>query len=290
MLTSPFSNPLCNRCLICWRLSFGWEREILASGEKRPLIPNVSSQQESRWLSSIRLKAQRTAASFVTLEEERDHFEIRKSVATTHQGQYEIGWDIKLFWVLTVHSVGYGFRVWVFQVAEGTTPQKTLISLCKHKSPVWTERLTVSWLSIDKSHPLSQAWHPALHPAEPLCFSQVPQPDKLYPPQTLSPWTSALNYSNSFTAHKKGGEQGPFSPWSFSPSKHKTSLVLKYKKELWEEFTRAQDTLQMQHIFLLLLYRALLVTESRVKPLLPLGKAWAGITAPKEQAHVDLST
>lgn len=69
----------------------------MASGEKRPLIPKVSSQQESRWFSAIRLKAQRTAVSFVTLEEERDRFEIRKSVATTSLEQYEIYSDIKVF-------------------------------------------------------------------------------------------------------------------------------------------------------------------------------------------------
>lgn len=64
-------------------------------GKKRPLVPNVSSQQESRWLSSIRLKAQRTAISFVILEK-RNQFKIRKLLATTDGIQYEICSDVKL--------------------------------------------------------------------------------------------------------------------------------------------------------------------------------------------------
>lgn len=46
---------------------------------------------------SIRLKAQRTAISFVILEEEGNQFEIGKSLPTTDGVQYEIYSDIKLF-------------------------------------------------------------------------------------------------------------------------------------------------------------------------------------------------
>lgn len=90
-----------------------------------------------------------------------------------------------------------------------------LISWCKHKSALWTERLTVSWLSIDKSHPLSQAWL-ILHPAEPLCFSQVPQPDKLHPPQTLIlPFPELLLSTAAFLHRTQEEESKALHPWSF---------------------------------------------------------------------------
>lgn len=272
MLISPFSQTLCNRCLICWRLSFGWEKEILASGEKRPLIPKVSSQQESRWLSSIRVKAQRTAGPFVTLEEERDHFEIRKSVATTSPGQYEICSDIRLFWVLTVLSLsfGYGFRVEVFQVMEETPPQKTLTDFMMQAQINSLDRKTHSFLAVHRQKPspepslahLGPSWAFVLQPSPPT-WQTAPTPDT-HPP---IPWTSALNCcippQDTQEEESKALHPDP-------------SLGLKYKKELWEEFPRAQDTPEMQHIFLLLLHKALLVAEFRAKPLLPLGKAWAG--------------
>lgn len=241
MLTSPFSKTLCNRCLICWRLSFGWEREILDSGEKGPLIPDISSQQNSRWLSSVRLKAQRTAVSFVILKEEGDHLEIRKSIAITDGGQYEICWNNQLFWVLTVlsPSFGYGFTVEAFQVMEGATPQKTLTDFIMQAQITSLDRNTHSFLAVHRQKPPTE---PSLAPCTALSWvcASAKSPNlssctlQQHPPRHSSPHT--LNFcsqlQHSFTGHKEGGEQGPFTPWSFPPSKHKISLILKYKKAL----------------------------------------------------------
>lgn len=148
--------------------------------------------------------------SFATLEEERDHLEIRKSVATTSQGQYEIYWDIKLFWVLTVLSVGYGFRfsrLWREQDHRKhwfhytSTNQQFGQKDSQFLGCPWTKAIQVS-----------QAWHPALHPAEPSCCSQVPRADKLSPPQTfipLIPWTSAPNCSIPPRDTRREESKGP---------------------------------------------------------------------------------
>lgn len=96
MLTPSFSETLHNRCLICWRLSFGWEREIFASRKKKGLL-FLMFLPSRKADGSIRLKAQRTAISFVILEEEGNQFKIGKSLPTTDGVQYEIYSDIKLF-------------------------------------------------------------------------------------------------------------------------------------------------------------------------------------------------
>lgn len=66
---------------------------------KRPLITSVSSQQEHRWLSWIRLKAQRAVMAVIILEDEANQFEIRKQLATTD------GYNIKHAQILNCLSL-----------------------------------------------------------------------------------------------------------------------------------------------------------------------------------------
>lgn len=158
----------------------------------------------------------------------------------------------KSFWVLTVLSLsfGYGFRLWVeaSQVMEGTTPQKTLTDFIMQAQITSLDRKARSFLAVHRQKPPTE---PSLAPCTAaswaFVFSQVPQPVKLYPPAAPTPANThpphTLNFcpqlQHSFTGCREREEHGPFTLWSFLPSKHKTSLVLKYKRELWEEFTRA---------------------------------------------------
>lgn len=149
-----------------------------------------------------------------------------------------------------------------------------LISLCKHKSPVWTE----SFLAVHRQKPSTE---PSLAPCTAPSWAFVPQPSAPtwqivptpdnHPPHGLN-FCSQLQHS--FTGHKGEGEQGPFTLSSFPPSKHKTSLALK-RRNLRRNRSCPGHPTNAAH-FLPAPVTALPVAEFRLKPLLPLGKAWTG--------------
>lgn len=157
----------------------------------------------------------------------------------------------KLFWVLTVLSLsfGYGFRLWVeaSQVMEGTTPQKTLTDFIMQAQITSLDRKAHSFLAVHRQKPPTEpSLAPCTAPSWAFVFSQVPQPVKLYPPAAptpadthpLIPWTSALNYNIPSLDAGKEESTGP-SPsdpslplstrlpwyWSTRESSEKNSLV-----------------------------------------------------------------